>query len=145
MAVIKEALHAKMSSDAISGATRTGKSSVRQAAFRQAHEVHDQEDSACFSDSILIWAFSHSDPYRPTLFSYESAPYRRQLDEMLEMLDNWMTPIIFLPFLSIEGMDSLLWIQESFSTLMRPKTPSISSHLCQSCLRFYKSKKPVTQ
>src|SRR5271155_3038095 len=116
-------------SDGISGATRTGKSSVRQAAFRQAYEVHDQEDSACFSDSILIWAFSHSDPCRPALFSSESASCRRRFDEMLEMLDNWMTPIIVLPFLSIEGMDSLLWIQESFSTLMRPKTPSISSHL----------------
>ena len=129
-----------MPSYGISGATRTGKRSVRQAAFRQAYEVHDQEDSACFSDSILIWAFSHSDPCRPALFSSESASYHRRFNETLEMLDNWMTPIIVLPFLSIERMDSLLWIQESFSTLMRPKTLSIISHLCQSCLRFYKSK-----
>ena len=88
-------------------------------------------------------AFSHSDPCRPALFSSESAPYHRRRDETLETLDNWMTPIIVLPFLSIEGMDSLLWIQESFSTLMRPKTPSISSHLCQSCLRFFEYKSKI--
>jgi hypothetical protein len=129
-----------MSSDGISGATRTGKCSVRQAAFRQAYEVHDQEDSAYFSDSILIWAVSHSDPCRPTPFSSESAPYRRRFDETLEMLDNWMTSIMVFTISIHRGNGFPTVDSRKFSTLVRRKAPSISSHLCESCLRFYKSK-----